>query len=159
MIEYFTTKKYEVVVVSRYCRTDLQSMCKCDKTETSERHAKFVTFFERYKTRPSFITWDKSGKWVDKKTDSFSIKSLAIFIGSWQWFDSLRKKVLHFISFGHFWLLILFIFKREVYRVRVRFMVFNDTFNNISAILWQSVLLVEETGVPGENHRPATSHS
>jgi hypothetical protein len=25
-------------------------------------------------------------------------------------------------------------------------------FNNISAILWQSVLLVEETGVPGENH-------
>ena len=33
-------------------------------------------------------------------------------------------------------------------------MVFNATFNNISAISWQSVLLVEETGVPGENHRP-----
>jgi hypothetical protein len=31
-------------------------------------------------------------------------------------------------------------------------MVFNDTFNYISAILWQSVLLVEETGVSGENH-------
>jgi hypothetical protein len=29
--------------------------------------------------------------------------------------------------------------------------VFNATFNNISAISWQSVLLVEETGVPGEN--------
>jgi hypothetical protein len=27
-------------------------------------------------------------------------------------------------------------------------------FNNISVILWQSVLLVEETGGPGENHRP-----
>jgi hypothetical protein len=27
---------------------------------------------------------------------------------------------------------------------------FNATFNNISAILWQSVLLVEETGIPGE---------
>ena len=27
-------------------------------------------------------------------------------------------------------------------------MMFNATFNNISAILWQSVLLVEETGVP-----------
>ena len=27
-------------------------------------------------------------------------------------------------------------------------MMFNTTFNNISAILWQSVLLVEETGVP-----------
>jgi hypothetical protein len=37
-------------------------------------------------------------------------------------------------------------------------MVFNATFNNISAILWRAALLVEETGVPGENHRPATSH-
>jgi len=37
-------------------------------------------------------------------------------------------------------------------------MVFNATFNNISAMLCRSVLLVEETGVPGENHRPATSH-
>ena len=35
-------------------------------------------------------------------------------------------------------------------------MVFNTTFNNISAISWRSVLLVEETGVPGENHRSAT---
>jgi hypothetical protein len=31
-------------------------------------------------------------------------------------------------------------------------MVFNATFNNISAISWQSVLLVEETGVHGETH-------
>jgi len=31
-------------------------------------------------------------------------------------------------------------------------MVFNATFNNNSIISWQSVLLVEETGVPGENH-------
>jgi hypothetical protein len=37
-------------------------------------------------------------------------------------------------------------------------MVFNATFNNISVISWQSVLLVEETGVPGQNHRPVTSH-
>jgi hypothetical protein len=29
-------------------------------------------------------------------------------------------------------------------------MVFNATFKNISAISWRSVLLVEETGVPGE---------
>jgi hypothetical protein len=36
----------------------------------------------------------------------------------------------------------------------VWFMVFNTTFNNISYISWWSVLLVEETGVPGENHRP-----
>jgi hypothetical protein len=32
------------------------------------------------------------------------------------------------------------------------FMVFNTTSNNISAILWQSVLLVEETRGLGENH-------
>jgi len=37
-------------------------------------------------------------------------------------------------------------------------MVFNATFNNISAISWRSVLLVEEAGVPGENHRPVASH-
>ena len=30
-------------------------------------------------------------------------------------------------------------------------MVFNATFNNISVISWWSALLVEETGVPGEN--------
>ena len=35
------------------------------------------------------------------------------------------------------------------------FMVFNATFNNISVIMWRSVLLVKETG---ENHRPVTSH-
>jgi hypothetical protein len=34
-------------------------------------------------------------------------------------------------------------------------MVFNATFNNISVISRRSVLLVEETGVPGENHTPA----
>jgi hypothetical protein len=30
-------------------------------------------------------------------------------------------------------------------------MVFNVTFNNISVVSWWSVLLMEETGVPGEN--------
>jgi hypothetical protein len=36
-------------------------------------------------------------------------------------------------------------------------MVFNDEFNNISAILWRSVLLVEETGVP-ERKNPLSCH-
>jgi hypothetical protein len=40
----------------------------------------------------------------------------------------------------------------------VKVVVFKATFNNISLISWQSVLLIEDTGVPGENHRPATSH-
>jgi hypothetical protein len=38
--------------------------------------------------------------------------------------------------------------------VTVRAIVFNATFNNISVILWQPDLLVEETRVPGENYRP-----
>ena len=37
-------------------------------------------------------------------------------------------------------------------------MVFNATFNNISVISLRSVLLVEEIGFPGENHRPVASH-
>jgi hypothetical protein len=37
--------------------------------------------------------------------------------------------------------------------------VLNATFNYILVISWQLVLLVEETGIPGENHRSAASHS
>ena len=38
------------------------------------------------------------------------------------------------------------------FRYSVRVMVFNATFNNISAILWWSVLLVEETRLLRENY-------
>jgi hypothetical protein len=34
----------------------------------------------------------------------------------------------------------------------------NDAFNNIAAISFRSVLLVEEIRIPGENHRHASSH-
>ena len=34
----------------------------------------------------------------------------------------------------------------------VRVIVLKATFNNISVVLWRSVLLEGETGVPGENH-------
>jgi hypothetical protein len=37
-------------------------------------------------------------------------------------------------------------------------MVFNATFNSISVISLWTVLLVGETGVPGENYCPAASH-
>jgi len=37
--------------------------------------------------------------------------------------------------------------------------VFNAIFSNISAIsTWRPLLVVEEAGVPGENHRPWTSN-
>jgi hypothetical protein len=37
-------------------------------------------------------------------------------------------------------------------------MVFSAAFNNISVISWRSVLLVEKSGVPGENDQPVASH-
>ena len=42
--------------------------------------------------------------------------------------------------------------------VLVRVIVFNAIFNNISALSWQSILLVGEADAPGENHRPVLSH-
>jgi len=45
-----------------------------------------------------------------------------------------------------------------IYRGWVRLVVFNATLNNILIISWWSVLLVEKTGVPGENHRPVASY-
>jgi hypothetical protein len=47
---------------------------------------------------------------------------------------------------------------RFCFRIEGGFGVFNATFNNISVISWQSVLFVEETAVPGENHQPVASH-
>ena len=38
------------------------------------------------------------------------------------------------------------------------FLCFSATFSNISAMSWLLVLVVEEAGVPGENHRPWASN-
>jgi hypothetical protein len=46
----------------------------------------------------------------------------------------------------------------NIFNCWLGFMVLNATFNNISAISWQPVLVVEEAGVPGENHRPWASN-
>ena len=40
----------------------------------------------------------------------------------------------------------------------IYFWCFSATFSNISAISWRSVLVVEEAGVAGENHRPWESN-
>ena len=48
--------------------------------------------------------------------------------------------------------------KRQQYDLLSWFMVFNATFKNISVRSWQSVLLVEETGVTGEKNRPIASY-
>ena len=48
-------------------------------------------------------------------------------------------------------LFILWVFNLET---KCRFIVFNATIYHISIISWRSVLLMEETRVPGEKHRP-----
>jgi hypothetical protein len=45
--------------------------------------------------------------------------------------------------------------KSDLHDESIRVMVFNATFNNISVISWQSVLLVDETR---KNLDPVTSH-
>ena len=49
-------------------------------------------------------------------------------------------------------------YEQNIIILHVSLMVFNTTFNNISVISWWSVLFMEETGGPGENHRPVPSH-
>jgi hypothetical protein len=48
------------------------------------------------------------------------------------------------------------LFKKVTFKIfnLIDFLCFNATFNNISAISWRQVLVVDEAGVPGENHRP-----
>ena len=59
----------------------------------------------------------------------------------------LSKCMLMFANSDHF--------QSYFYGIGFDLMVFNATFNNISAISWRLALLVEETGGPGENHRIA----
>jgi hypothetical protein len=57
-----------------------------------------------------------------------------------------------------FWSIIFVVLKKKCSWIRVRVMLFNATFNNISVRSWWSVLLVEETGVHRENQRPPASN-
>jgi hypothetical protein len=58
----------------------------------------------------------------------------------------------------HSYCLFIYLFNSSQTQFRVMIVVYNAILNTISVILWRSVLLVEETGIPGENHRPAISH-
>ena len=49
-------------------------------------------------------------------------------------------------------------FFKLMFGVMIRVMVLNITFNNMAVISWRLVILVEENGVSGENHRPVASH-
>jgi hypothetical protein len=67
----------------------------------------------------------------------------------------LVNDIVHVSSTSLSLLLLLYV---EMIIFGVSVMVLNATFNNISVISWRSVLLVEETRVPGANNRPAASH-
>ena len=49
-------------------------------------------------------------------------------------------------------------FQKSIDLIDFYFWCINATFNNISAISWRPVLVLEEAGVPGENHRPWKSN-
>ena len=80
----------------------------------------------------------------------FLIVTVTLYVTLWRWdIDSL---LIYIWKKTHFKMVL-------IVWVKVRIMVINATFNNISLILWRSVLLmIEGTGIPGENHRSAASH-
>ena len=93
--------------------------------------------------------------------------SFAITIWLWNYADFLKKIIIGVISPGVGQLVVPVPCKSsgKDKKIWVEFshnldwlMVFNATFNNITVLSWRSVLLVEETGVTAENHRPVTSH-
>jgi hypothetical protein len=69
-------------------------------------------------------------------------------------FNKLYKVVIKITSSD----ICLLFMQQQIESFGVRVMVFNVTFNNISAVSGRSVLLVEETRVPGENLWPAASY-
>ena len=83
-----------------------------------------------------------------------------------EWLKCVRLMVFN-ATFNNTFLSLYYVFKKVwskcmqfgfTYGVKDRVMVFNATFNTISVISWRSVLLVADTGVRGENHRPASIH-
>ena len=83
----------------------------------------------------------------------------------WLIFIIIYNDYMHKIEVKHFNIFLIWHSSKYIQGVSDLFMsqglwvmVFNATFNNLSAISWWSVLLVEEIRVPGENHWSVTSH-
>jgi hypothetical protein len=74
----------------------------------------------------------------------------------WMTTNTMTLYLSHLAAFGLFMLASFQVScnKMTIASYGVMVMVFNATFNNISAMSWQSALLVEKTGVSRENHRP-----
>ena len=64
---------------------------------------------------------------------------------------------------GHLWhryskTMMVVTVKRSIWFWLIWFIVLNVIFSNALAISWRPVLVVEEDGAPGENHRPWASN-
>jgi hypothetical protein len=93
--------------------------------------------------------------------------NVAVFL--WRSWPSFLSLIIY-LKWNHFYTNLLFGYEGILFHCEIKkcdfsvikkfvcLMVFNATFSNISVILWRSVLLVEETGVPGENHWPVASY-
>jgi hypothetical protein len=46
----------------------------------------------------------------------------------------------------------------DITTITVNVLTDHDIYMSISVVSWRSIVLVEETGGPGKNHRPAASH-
>jgi hypothetical protein len=69
---------------------------------------------------------------------------------------NIKLRNTYFLSFVFLFCICISI--KNTLDIWVRVLVFNATFNDSSAISLQSVLLMEKTGVSGENQQPAASH-
>ena len=98
--------------------------------------------FVYIKKKKNYVDMKHSWFFLHKKTQIFccflskSIHQCVKHCNWWRKLLSCHKSLINFITW-------------RCIKYRVRVMMFNATFNNISVILWQLVLLVEGTG---ENH-------
>ena len=115
---------------------------------TNDKFSAYHDYGEQITDGIDITTWNVPVPGGDKKSQiSYSVWD---FAGQTVYYNTHQVCMLYSVFIDH--MASLFIGM-----VWFRFMVFNTTFNNISVISWWSVLLVEETGVPVENHRPVVS--
>jgi len=109
----------------------------------------YITIYRRY-----FLLKFEQFSWISYTTlFKISRYQRPFLAGKSTWYRPLLRDLPSKFLINLYWHL-----RDLLYLVSIRVVVFDTTFNNISIISWWSVLLVEERGVPGENHWPAVCH-
>jgi hypothetical protein len=104
--------------------------------------------FFKYSTSPFLWSWSY-GSWINNYLCNQCLSPLKLWVRTPFMARCTRYNIISLCDKVSIW---------KTNKTGLGFMVFNTTFNNISVISWRSVLLVEETRVPWENHRPVASH-